>query len=175
MLFYTGYEEDPHEQHAMLAAAAAAVSHNGALVVVNEAARTSIPAVTLLPHEEDNGDTLRTLRNFPIPLLYAGFLKIEIEGEPGVWMRTCGCPVLKLPDLAFRADNHGQGTATFNLFTGVLAQAREQKIAFQPGDVLNLGEGMYLRLRERGEQEWFLESEGQMLVAERIRPEEVRQ
>lgn len=175
MLFYTGYEEDPHEQHVALAAAAAAVAHNGALVVVNEAGRTSIPAVALLPHEEDNGDTLRTLRTFPIPLLYAGFVKIELDGEPGVWMRTCGCHALNLPDLAFLADDHGQGTATFNLFSGVLAQVREQKITFQPGDVLNLGEGMYLRLRERTESEWFLESEGQMLVAERVVAEEVRQ
>ncbi|MCE9561725.1 MAG: DUF4261 domain-containing protein [Planctomycetes bacterium] len=168
VLFYAGYESDPLEQRVALAAAAAGLTHFGGLVVINEAGRTSIPALALLPHEEDNGDTLRTLRTFPLPLLYAGFVKIEIENEPGVWMRTYGCHALKLPDFAFHADMHSQGTATFNLFANMLAHLRESGEEFHAGDSLSLGEGMSLHLRERTEDEWFLKSEGTMLVAERV-------
>src|SRR5262245_32606037 len=66
VLFYAGYEADPLEQHVALAAAAAGVARFGALVAVNEAAHTSIPAVALLPHAEDDGDTMHTLRTFPL-------------------------------------------------------------------------------------------------------------
>lgn len=175
LLFYAGYETDPLEQHVALATAAAMMAHFGALVVLNEKGRTSIPAPALLPHEEDPGDTLHTLRTFPLPLLYAGFVKLDVEDEPGVWMRTFGCPVFKLPDFAFHADEHGQGTATFNLFANMLAHLREGGQPFTPGDTLNVGEGMFLRLREPNEKEWFLEREGQLLVIERISPEEANQ
>ncbi|VTT97295.1 Membrane protein OS=Salmonella enterica subsp. enterica serovar Thompson str. RM6836 GN=IA1_04270 PE=4 SV=1 [Gemmataceae bacterium] len=173
LLFYAGYDPDPHEQFVALAAAAAGLTHFGGVVVMNERAQTSIPALALLPHAEDNGDPLRTLRTFPLPLLYAGFVKMEVEGDPGVWMRTCGCGALRLPDLAIRADAHTQGTATFNLFANLLAHLREAKTTFIPGDTLNVGEGMYLRVRERAPDEWFLESDGTMLVLERLAPEEV--
>lgn len=168
LLFYAGYETDPLEQHVALAAAAAGLTHFGGLVVMNETGRSSMPALALLPHEEDNGDTLRSLRSFPLPLLYAGFVKVEVENEPGVWMRTFGCHAFKLPDLAFHADVHGQGTATFNLFANMLAYLREQGQTFQPGDTINVGEGMFLHIRERTEDEWFLKSEGPLLVLERI-------
>lgn len=172
LLFYAGYELDVFEQHVALAAAAAGLAAAGALVVLNETARTSVPAVVLLPHAEDDGDTLATLRTFPLPLLYAGFVKMEVEGEEGVWMRTHGCNVLGLPDLALRADGHHQSTATFNLFANLLAYLRQSGKTFAPGDTMNVGEGMYLRLRERAAAEWFLEGEGPLLVAERISPEE---
>ncbi len=168
LLFYAGYETDPLEQHVALAAAAAGLTHFGGLVVANEMGRSAIPALALLPHEEDNGDTLKTLRTFPLPLLYAGFVKIEIDNEPGVWMRTYGCQAFKLPDLAIHADTHNQGTATFNLFANMLTYLRENGQAFHPGDTINVGEGMNLHLRERTADEWFLESEGTMLVLERV-------
>lgn len=172
MLYYAGYEPDPFEQHVALAAAAGGLARSGALVVVNEAGRTSVPAVALLPHAEDAGDTLHTLRTFPLPLLYAGFVKLEVDGEPGVWMRTYGCHAFGLPDFALHADGHHQGSATFNLFANLLAHLRESGNPFSPGDTLNVGEGMHLRLRDRTEAEWFLESEGRTLVAEPIPPEE---
>lgn len=172
LLFYAGYDPDPLEQHVALAAAAAGLAHFGAMVVLNEVARTSIPALALLPHVEDNGDTLRTLRQFPLPLLYAGFVKVEAEGEPGVWMRTYGCRAFNLPDLALRADGHHQGSATFNLFANLLAHLRESGKPFVPGDTLNVGEDMYLRVRERTPAEWFLELDGELLVVEPIPPAE---
>lgn len=173
LLFYAGYDADPHEQHVALAAAAAGLTHFGGVVVMNERAQTSIPALALLPHAEDDGDTLRSLRSFPLPLLYAGFVKMEVDGEPGVWMRTCGCAAFQLPDLALRADGHDQGTATFNLLANLLRHLRESQATFSPGDTLHVGEGMYLRVREPAPDEWFLQSDGTMRVLERVPPEEV--
>ncbi len=173
-LFYAGYDPDPIEQYVVLSATAAAFTRFGALVVLNEAGRTSIPAMALLPHVEDDGNILHTLRTFPIPMLYAGFVKLEIDGLPGIWMRTYGCPQLGLSDLAFYAETHGKGVATFNLFAELLAHLRETNNPFAPGDLLNVGEGMNLRVRERTADEWFLESNGQLLVVEPVAGEEAK-
>lgn len=174
MLFYAGYDPDPLEQRVALAAAAAGVARFGAVVAVNEPARTAIPAMALLPHAEDDGDTMSALRAFPLPLLYAGFVRLEVEGEPGVWMHTYGCHAFNLPDFALRADGFDQGRATFDLFSNLLAHLRGGGRPFAAGDTLSVGEGMYLRLRDRAEAEWFLQSEGRMLVAERVPAEEGR-
>ena len=110
-----------------------------------------------------------SLRSFPLPLLYAGFVKVEIEDEPGVWMRTFGCPGVQVArPCVSRRRARSQGTATFNLFANMLTYLREQGQTFQPGDTINVGEGMYLHIRERTEDEWFLKSEGPLLVLERI-------
>jgi hypothetical protein len=172
LLFYAGYETDILEQHVALAATAAALARFGALVTMNEVACTSVPAPALLPHEEDGGDTLRSMRSLPLPFLYVGFVKIEADGEPGVWMRTCGCRVFSLPDLAIHAEGHDQGTSTFNLFSSLLAYLRESGQTFVPGDTIQAGEGNYLRMRERARHEWFLEDEGRLLVVEPISAEE---
>jgi hypothetical protein len=172
LLFYAGYESDVLEQHVALAATAAALAHLGANVVINEVAHTSVPAPALLPHEEDGGDTLRSMRGLPLPFLYAGFVKVEIDGEPGLWMRTYGCHAFGLPDLAVWAEGHDHGTATFNLFANMLAYLRESGQTFLPGDTLQAGEGRSLRLREPKPHEWFLESEGRLLVAEPVNPDE---
>jgi Domain of unknown function (DUF4261) len=173
LLFYAGYERDPLEQYVALAAVSAALARFGALVVVNELARTAVPVMVLQPHEEDNGDTLGALRGLPLPFLYVGFVMIELEDEPGLWMRTYGCQAFKLPDLAFHAASDRQISATFSLFANVLEYLRESGKAFTPGDTMNVGEGMFLRLRARTTDEWFLESPGEMLVAEAIQAEEM--
>jgi hypothetical protein len=172
LLFYAGYEPDPLEQYVALSAVGAALTRFGAVAVLNERACTSVPAVVLLPHEEDQGDTLAALRALPIPFLYAGFVKLEIEGEPKLWMRTYGCHTFRLPDLAFQAEGHHQGTATFNLFANMLAYLRESGKSFTPGDTMNVGEGMFLRLRARTPEEWYLDSPGEMFVAEKIASDE---
>jgi hypothetical protein len=173
-LFYAGYEPDRLERHVARAAAAAGLVPLGAVAVLNEAGRTSVPAVALLPHPDDPGDTMQTLRSFPIPLLYAGFVKLEVEGESGVWMRTYGCSAVGLPDFSLRAEAHSQGSAVFNLFANMLAHLRETGEKFAAGDSLSVGEGMYLRLRSPNPAEWFLESDGRMLVAEPITAEEAK-
>ena len=175
MLYYVGYELDPLEQYVALAAAAGSVAYFGASFVLNETARTAVPAPVLHPHEEDGGDMLAALRGFPLPFLYCGFVKLEVEGEPGVWMRTYGCHRLGLPDFAFRAPNHDLGSATFEVFSNMLAYLRATGKQFGPGNTMQVGDDVYLRLRARRPEEWYLESEGEMLVAERVPAGEVNQ
>jgi hypothetical protein len=175
LLYYAGYEEDPLEQYVALAATAASLARFGAIVTMNEAAHISVPAITLLPHEEDEGDTLRAMRTLPLPYLYAGFVKIEVEGIAGVWMRTYGCHALRLPDLALLAEGHHQGTTIFGLFSNLLAYVRNSGETFVPGDTMGIGDGQFFRVRARTTEEWFLESAGEMLVVEKIDPGEVHQ
>ena len=173
MLYYAGYELDPLEQYVALAAAAGAVAYFGASFVLNETARTAIPAAVLHPHEEDADDMLAALRGFPLPLIYCGFVKMEVEGELGVWMRTYGCHRLGLPDLALRGAGHEETPVCFELFGNLLAYLRTSGKWFAPGDTLRIEDDTYLRLRARTPDEWYLESEGEMLVADRIRANEV--
>jgi hypothetical protein len=174
LLFYAGYETDPLEQYVALSAVGAALSQFGALMVLNEAAHTSVPAVVLLPHEEDEGDTLAGLRKLPLIFLYAGFVRMQVEGEPGVWMRTHNCHAFKLPDLARRAENHLETEATFHLFANMLAHQREKGEVFVAGDGVNAGDGLSFQLREPTAAEWFLDNPGPLLVAEPISPEEAK-
>jgi hypothetical protein len=173
MLYYAGYDHDPLEQYVALAAAAGALAYFGATFVLNETARTAVPAAVLHPHEEDAGDMLGALRGLPLPFLYCGFVKLEVEGTPGVWMRTYGCHRFGLPDLAFHAPGHELGSATFELFGNLLAYLRTSGHQFSPGHTMRVGDDVYLRMRARAPDEWYLESEGEMLVAERISAAEV--
>jgi hypothetical protein len=174
LLYYAGYESDILEQHVALAAAAAALTRFDALIAMNETARSSIPAPALLPHEEDGGDTLQAMRTLPLPFFYAGFLKLEVEGEPGIWMRTYGCHIFKLPDLAIRSEGHHQGTAAFNLFSNMLVYLKNEGRSFAVGDTVGIGEGIFLRMRDRTPEEWFLESEGPLFVLEPASADEVQ-
>ena len=173
LLYYAGYDHDPLEQYVALAAVAGVLARFGAVVTLNETAHTAIPAAVLLPHEEDAGDMLASLRGLPLPFLYCGFVKLEVEGEPGVWMRTFGCHRFGLTDLAYRAESHDEGTSTFQLFGSMLTYLRATGKSFGPGHTMQAGDDLYLRLRERTEKEWYLASEGTMLVAERIAADEV--
>jgi hypothetical protein len=172
MLYYAGYDPDPLEQYVALAAAAGAVAYFGASFVLNETARTAIPAPVLHPHEEDAGDMLAALRRFPLLLIYCGFVHFEVEGSPGVWMRTYGCDRFGLPDFAHRADDRNLVQFTFELFNNLLAYLREHGQQFAPGSRLQLEDDLFFYLRARTPEEWYLDSEGEMLVAERIGAEE---
>jgi hypothetical protein len=168
LLYYNGYDQDPLEQFVALAAVAGVLAQFGAVLTLNEIARTALPAPVLLPHAEDGDDILAAFRRLPLPLLYCGFVKIEVEGEPGVWMRTFGCHRFALADLAIRVAGHEEGTRVFELFSNLLAYQRGTGITFAPDDKMQVTNELFLQLRARDEKEWYLESEGQMLVAERI-------
>jgi len=172
ILYYAGYAADPLEQYVAMTVVAAALARAGGILLLNESARCAFPAEALWADEADQ-DSLETLRAMPIPLLYGGFVKIEIEDEPGVWMRTFGNRHLKLPDLALKAEGHHQGSETFDMFANMLAYLRESGAEFAPGHTMQIGEDVYLRLREPAEAEWYLESDGQMLVAEKISSAEI--
>lgn len=173
MLYYAGYELDPLEQYVALAAAAGALAYFGASFVLNENARTAIPAAVLHPHEEDTGDMLAALRGFPLPLIYCGLVKMEVEGQLGVWMRVYGAHRFGLPDLALRATGHEETRFAFELFGNLLSYLRSSGKWFAPGDTLRIADDVYLRLRARTTDEWYLESDGEMLVAERVAADEV--
>lgn len=165
LLYYAGYEADPLEQYVALAACAGALAYFGAAFVLNETARTAVPAAALHPHEEDAGDMLGALRGLPLPFLYCGFVKLEVEGTEGVWMRTYGCHRFGLPDLATRAPGHEHGSDTFERFASMLNYLRLSGKRFAPGDTMRVGDDSYLKLRAPTAAEWFLDTEGEMLVA----------
>jgi len=104
LLFYKGYNPDPVVQYASMALVAGFLSNYGAIVVANEGARTSFPAHSLLVNKSD-GDAIELLASLPLPILYCGFVKYEVEGVNGVWMRTYGAPVLGYA----AASAHGRG------------------------------------------------------------------
>jgi hypothetical protein len=167
MLYYAGYETDPLEQYVALAAVAGVLVMFGAVFTLNENARTAVPAPVLMPHEEDEGNMLAALRGLPLPLIYCGFVKLEVEGQEGVWMRTYGCHRFGLPDLALRAADHQSARFTFELFGNALAYLRTSGHRFAPGHTMQVGDDLFLKLRSRTTAEWYLDSEGEMLVAER--------
>jgi hypothetical protein len=108
LLFYAGYEDSPFDRYVALAAAAGVLGRLGALVVLNESGHTSLPAAVLSGLNSE-GDMMDHLRSLPLLLLYCGFVKLEVEGIRGVWMRTYGAPLLQLPDLAAHATGHEDG------------------------------------------------------------------
>jgi hypothetical protein len=174
MLYYAGYESDPLEQHVALAAAAGALAYFGASFVLNETARTAIPAPVLHPHEEDAGDMLGALRKLPLLLIYCGFVHFEVEGTPGVWMRTYGCDRFGLSDIALRAEDHKLIQFTFELFNNLLAYQSETGTRFVPDSRFQLDDDLFFSLRARTPEEWYLDSDGEMLIAERISATEVK-
>lgn len=174
LLYYAGRESDPLEQYVALTVVAAVLARFDALLLLNENARTAFPAEALLAEEPDH-DALEMLRSMPIPLLYGGFVKVEVEGEAGVWMRTFGNKMLNLPDLAFRAEGHHQGSETFDLFANVLAYVRESGQKLGLGHTMQVGEDIWLRLRQPAADEWhYLHSDGEMFVAERVAASDVQ-
>ena len=91
-------------------------------------------------------------------------------------MRTFGNDLLRLPDLAMHAEGHHQGSEIFDLFANMLAYLRESGAKFEPGHTMQIGEKSWLRLRQPFvEEQYFLESPGEMLVAERITGDQINQ
>jgi hypothetical protein len=170
LLYYAGYAADPLEQYVALTAVAAALSRFGAILLINETGRLAFPVGALPEH-----DVLDALRALPIPLLYSGFAKIEIEDEPGVWMRTFGNDMLNLPDLSFKAEGHHQGAETFDMFANMLAYLRESGSRFAAGHTMQVGDDVHMRLRRPTAEEWILDSEGEMFVAEKIAARDANQ
>ncbi len=172
LLYYAGYESDPLEQYVALAAVAGCLGPQGALLVANESARTSLPIGVFAPGNDKN--MLALLRAFPLLMLYAGFVKGDVPGVPGVWMRTFGCPLLNLPDLAMHTPSHDHGQSTFETFCSVLDYLRTSRARIEPGHTSQVGEDEFLRFRSpRPEEQAFLFAEGNLLVAEHITATEI--
>jgi hypothetical protein len=168
LLYYAGYESAPLEQYVALAVTAGVLARLGAILVLNESARTSFPA-EVLSNSDANGDIVDLLRTLPLPILYCGFVKYEIEGAGGVWMRTHGAPLLGLPDFAVHAAGHHEGQRYFDAFCNILTYLQRSGAQMAPGHTMQIGEDQYLRVRAPGEDEKFLQGgDGEVLVAEVI-------
>lgn len=164
LLYHAGPETDPLERLVAVAAVAGAVSRFGGIVVLNEDARAAIPAFDLIP--EHGEDLVGTLRGLPVPYLWGGFVALDVGETSPQWVRTFACHRLGLPNLAHRLNDPSEMPRLFRLFAGVLGYAKAMGETLAVGDLLDLGDGTKLRLRAPGESEWYLESEGTMLVIE---------
>jgi hypothetical protein len=165
LLFYVGEEKQLLEQYVALAVVAVALAAQGALVVLNESGHTSFPAQPLVPGEGE--DMMELLRTMPLTALFVGFVKMELEGVPGVWMRTHGSYQLRLPDLAWHARGHEEGREVFERFSNLLDYVRASRARLAPGHTVELGEGLW-RLRAPRKDEPFLQSPGELFVLERV-------
>jgi hypothetical protein len=169
LLYYSGQNSEPLEQYVALAVVAGTLSSYGATVILNEAAHTSFPAKALVAGKAD-GDSLGNLRTLPLLFLYCGFVKYEVDGTRGVWMRTYGAHLFGQPDLAMLAEGHGQAEEVFGMFSSILDYLRNSGARFENGHTMELGEGLWFTLRAPKPNEYFLESEGQVFVLERTTP-----
>lgn len=167
LLYYAGFEEDPLEQYVALAAVAGALTGLQAVAVLNEDAHTSLPA-GVFSRESMGDESLELLRSLPLNMLYCGFVKYEVEGVQGVWMRTYGAGRFGLPDFAVLAEGHHQGEQYSNMFNNIMAYLLDSGAELAAGHTMQIGEDRYMKLREPLEAEYFLHGPQAVLVTEII-------
>jgi hypothetical protein len=172
LLSYAGRESSRLEQYVAVAVLAGVLASHGALVILNESAHTSFPAAALSA-DPSEGDTLEQLRSLPLLILFCGFVKYEVEGIPGVWMRTYGAHLLGLPDLATLAQGHHEGEKYFELFGNIFTYLLNSGARFDVGHTMQVGSDTFMRLRAPTKEEYFLQSEGELFVAEMIGADEI--
>ncbi|WP_224364435.1 hypothetical protein [Hyalangium versicolor] len=164
LLFYVGEEQDPLEQYVALALVAVALAKQGAILVLNESAHTSFPTHPLLPDKDE--DLLDLLRTMPLTALYVGFVKLQVPGVEGVWLRTYGAPRMGLPDLAWHARNETEAYDTFELFSGLLEYLRKTGARFAKGHTAEW-QRRHVKIRgPRWRERKFLDSPGTLFVLE---------
>ncbi|OCZ73354.1 hypothetical protein A7P25_10325 [Achromobacter xylosoxidans] len=174
LLYYAGFEEDPLEQYVALAAVAGALTELQAVAVLNEDAHTSLPAA-VFSRESMGDESLELLRSLPLNMLYCGFVKYEVEGTQGVWMRTYGAGRFGLQDFAVLAEGHHQGEQYSNMFNNIMAYQLDSGAELAAGHTMQIGEARYMKLREPLEAEYFLHGPGAVLVTEIIDASEINQ
>jgi len=172
ILYYAGQEDSPLERYIALACVSGVLAKHGAFIVANESGHTSIPAKALAVLDA-KGDAVALLRSFPIPILCSGMVKLEVEGRRGVWMRTFGDHLLGLPDLAHLAESHDDGPDVMDMFDDLLRYLTSSKKPLAPGHTMEIGPTTFLKVRRPREDEDFLQSEGTMLVLEKISKDEI--
>jgi len=173
ILYYAGKEPSAFEQYIALAATAGVLARLGAIVVLNESGHTSFPAAALSGLDSEISDIMEFLRVLPLSILYCGFVKYEVEGIAGVWMRTYGAPLLELPDLAAHAIGHKEGQRYFDMFETIFSYLRKSGVRLAAGHTMQIDAEEYLRFRAPSDQEGFLQSDAKLLVVEMIRADEI--
>jgi len=172
ILYYAGHEDDALERYVALAAVAGAMVDGNAIAVLNEHAHTSLPA-GLFSQAELGDESLEFLRTLPLTMLYCGFVKYEVEGTPGVWMRTYGGDLFGLPDFAVHAEGHHQGQQYMVLFNNIMGYLRESGAGMTAGHTMQVGESSFMKLRDPTPEEYFLDGPGTVLVADIIGADQI--
>ena len=108
---------------------------------------TSLPA-GVFTRASLGDESLELLRSLPLTMLYCGFVKYEVEGTEGVWMRTYGADRFGLPDFAALAEGHHQGEFCSNIFNNIMAYLLQSGAEMDAGHTMQIGENAYLKLRE---------------------------
>lgn len=170
-LAYRGQETDPLEQYLALTTVAIALTRLGAFLMMNTGARTSCPAQPLLPRPGE--DLLQVLRTLPVTVLFVGFIKMEFQNVQGVWMRTCGAPLMDLPDVAMLAPSHDESRTVFYMFNDIFMAMRSTKLRFKEGDMVQLEEQNW-RFRKPHPHEKFLESPRMIVLEPDTSPDRLR-
>jgi hypothetical protein len=172
LLWYAGRDESVIEQFVALTAFAGVLDRFGAIVVLNESARTSFP-VEALSGQGVNCDMMELLRTLPLPILYCGFVKYDIPNDRHVWMRTYGAYVLGLPDFASYTNGHHEGQRYCDMFGSIMRYMLNTGKRLAAGHTMQIGDDNYLRCRTPTNDEPWLESKGEMLVVEVIRANQI--
>jgi hypothetical protein len=154
---------DPLERYALLAGIAGALAGPDALVVVHKAAHASLPAAALRA-EPGAGGRLATIRALPIPLLFCGFVKLEVEDEPGVWMRTWRADLVGLPDFAAHVSGHDWGERVLDTISALYRHLTRTGTKFRPGDTATVSPGVTLAFQAPDPDLEFLAARGELLV-----------
>jgi hypothetical protein len=161
---YVGTCEPPFVAQVVLTAIGGAIATSGAIAVVNQRARTSVPAGLLAKSQERMIEVLSAL---PPLLIHSGFAKYSVEGTEGVWMRTHGNAAVGMSDFAHHAPSHEEGQAIFTLFSDMMLYLRSSRVTMAPGDVAQIGEDQFTFLRAPTADEAFLDQDdGPVLVVE---------
>jgi Domain of unknown function (DUF4261) len=172
VLYYAGNDSSPYEQYLAMAAMGGVLSQFGAIAILNESAQTSFPAEALAGAETE-GDIMEMFREFPLLMLFCGFVKCHVEGIDGVWMRTYGAPRLGLSDLAAHAEGHHEGERYFNMFENILRYMRDSPAKPTAGHTMQVGDKEFLRFRAPKKTEAFLGDDGDLLVVELVGRDEM--
>jgi hypothetical protein len=172
MLWYAGYDAEPLERYIALAAVASALAQFGGIIILNETAHTSLPA-GIFNTDDVGDDRVELLRNFPLSMLFCGFVKYEVEGVTGVWMRTYGAEKFGIPNLAALANGHHEGSRYCDIFDNVMLYLRTSKAEMLPGHTMQIGEEEFLRCRKPEKDEYFLQDETPTLVFEIISADQI--
>jgi hypothetical protein len=174
LLYYKGKAANMTEQFVAVALIAGALCGEGGLAVLNEGGHTSMPATLFSPQfTRENGITPAQFLRALSPLdLFAGFVKYQIEGVPGVWMRTHGMDEFGLPNLATHAPGHEQSSRVFGIFSNVTSYLLAQGPVLEAGHTMQIGDDEFMRLRGLTADEAPLDDGVPLLVAEFIRSEE---
>jgi hypothetical protein len=165
LLYHTGKGVMPLAAYQALALVAGILGTEAGIVVTNEAARTSMPAHMLSPAAAADAGVsyLELVQQLPPLLLYCGMAKLEIDGEPGVWLRTHGCDRLALPDLAYHVEAHAETSSAFELLSQMVEYLLTSGARLAPGDRVHAG-GCVISVRLPLPQESWFETETPLLV-----------